>query len=426
MDDPRATLPAPREVPATAAAPATRRRLGVDLARGLAVFGMYAAHTGPDHRSQGWLLGWLVELTHGRASVLFALLAGVSLAIGWGPPDAPGLDPRPRRRTLLARALLFLVLGSLLTGLAAPVPVILAYYGAYYLLAWPFLGLSVRALGIATIVLAATMPQLSFVVRSALDASGWGAAIDQHDPLERACGEGFSDLFLTGVYPAVTWIPFLTAGIALGRVDLDAPSVRRVLAPLALAMVIGAHGATLVAFRWIPGLQAAIDASRSPWWHTMDWGGGPTGPHVDPGPFGTELYGVVGTDTPAWLWVSNPHSGTSFDVVGTLGVAILTLLGCTRLLAARPSWTRYLRPILAVGSMSLTAYLGHIVVLWCLPEEWYFPVGSIQITASLIAGAMLFALAWLRFARRGPAEWVVHALTVRLLRRGGGSAGAAE
>lgn len=406
-----------RDPPTTAPGSSTRRP-GVDLARGIAVLGMYAAHTGPDRTSQGWLFGWLVELTHGRASVLFALLAGVSLAIGWGPPDAPEIDRRPRRATLVARALLFLMLGSLLTALGAPVPVILAYYGAYYLLAWPFLRLGVRSLGVATIALAVTLPQLSFLVRSALDASGWTVRVNEHDPLERACGEGVLDLFLTGVYPAVTWLPFLTAGIALGRVDLDAPRVRRVLGPLAFSMVAVAHGASVAAFRWIPGLQAAIDASRSPWWHTTDWGGGPTGPHVDPGPFGTELFGVVGTDTPAWLWVSNPHSGTSFDVLGALGVAILISLGCTRLLAARPAWTRYLRPILAVGSMSLTAYLGHILVLWCLPATWVFPSGSIQITASLAVGAMAFALAWARYARRGPAEWAMHALTVRLLRRG--------
>ncbi|GAA4547868.1 hypothetical protein [Streptomyces collinus] len=49
----------------------------MDLARGLAVFGMYAAHVGPDP-AQGGVAGHLMELAHGRASALFAFLAGFS------------------------------------------------------------------------------------------------------------------------------------------------------------------------------------------------------------------------------------------------------------------------------------------------------------------------------------------------------------
>jgi hypothetical protein len=49
------------------------RLIGVDLARGLAVFGMYAAHVGPDP-SQGGVTGHLMEPAHGRACALFASL----------------------------------------------------------------------------------------------------------------------------------------------------------------------------------------------------------------------------------------------------------------------------------------------------------------------------------------------------------------
>lgn len=50
--------------PAPAARPPTGRLAGVDLARGLAVFGMYAAHVGPDP-SEPVTMGFLMELTHG-------------------------------------------------------------------------------------------------------------------------------------------------------------------------------------------------------------------------------------------------------------------------------------------------------------------------------------------------------------------------
>lgn len=59
---------------------AVDRLVGIDLARGLAVFGMYAAHVGPDP-GEGGLVGNLMELTHGRSSALFAVLAGFSILL---------------------------------------------------------------------------------------------------------------------------------------------------------------------------------------------------------------------------------------------------------------------------------------------------------------------------------------------------------
>lgn len=45
------------------------RLIGVDLARGLAVFGMYAVHVGPAP-SQDGAIGFLMELAQGRSSAL--------------------------------------------------------------------------------------------------------------------------------------------------------------------------------------------------------------------------------------------------------------------------------------------------------------------------------------------------------------------
>lgn len=88
----------PTGTPATANAsePSTGRLIGIDLARGLAVFGMYAAHVGPDP-SAGGPLGFVLELARGRSSALFALLAGFSLVLitGRPHPGPGGPDGRP-------------------------------------------------------------------------------------------------------------------------------------------------------------------------------------------------------------------------------------------------------------------------------------------------------------------------------------------
>jgi uncharacterized membrane protein len=68
------------------AGPSMGRPLGVDLARALAVFGMFAVHVGPIEAAPGDVGGWLRSLSEGRASALFAMLAGFSLMLIAGGP----------------------------------------------------------------------------------------------------------------------------------------------------------------------------------------------------------------------------------------------------------------------------------------------------------------------------------------------------
>ncbi|WP_244571524.1 heparan-alpha-glucosaminide N-acetyltransferase domain-containing protein [Mesorhizobium carmichaelinearum] len=106
---------------------AADRLAGIDLARGVAVFGMYAAHVGPSP-NEGGQIGNLMELTHGRSSALFAVLAGFSIILITGR-KAPksGVAGRQAIARVAIRALVFLALGPILTYLGAPVAVILDY-----------------------------------------------------------------------------------------------------------------------------------------------------------------------------------------------------------------------------------------------------------------------------------------------------------
>ena len=60
------------------------RILGLDIARGLAILGMAGAHIGETEPFQ-WLdpATW-TDLVHGRSSILFAVLAGISIALMTG------------------------------------------------------------------------------------------------------------------------------------------------------------------------------------------------------------------------------------------------------------------------------------------------------------------------------------------------------
>src|SRR5690349_13078294 len=115
--------------PAPAGGPSTGRLIGIDLARGLAVFGMNSAHVGPDV-TVGGPVGFLLETARGRSSALFALLAGFSLVIITGRPQPrTGTAGRQAVARIMIRAVVLVVLGYALTALDTGVDVILSFYG---------------------------------------------------------------------------------------------------------------------------------------------------------------------------------------------------------------------------------------------------------------------------------------------------------
>ena len=208
--------------------PAGDRVPGVDLARGLAILGMFAAHVGVTSDDFSTGEGWL-SLVHGRSSILFAVIAGVSLALVSGRrtplTGVPALQARTR---ILVRAVLLLALAGLLDVLGTPVALILGFYAAYFVLALPFLRWSPpRLAGLALVVAVLGPPVAYWWPEIMLRAELWL-------PMD---GSGaLTDFLLTGTYPALVWMAFVLAGLAVLGLCLllgSSRAVLRVLAPLA-------------------------------------------------------------------------------------------------------------------------------------------------------------------------------------------------
>ncbi len=387
--------------------PGTPRLVGIDVARGLAVFGMFAAHVGPDP-SDG-VGGLVTELASGRASALFAVLAGLSLAImsGRTRPLTGGAWSRAAGRIAIRGAVLF-VFGTAMTMTGTSVTVILAYYGVFFLLALPFTRLRAPALAAAAAVAAVAGPVLSFVVRRAV-----GDRLDvltTHDPVEVIGGEGLVRLFLTGGYPVLTWMPFLLAGMALGRVDLTGTRTRLRTGVIGAVAAVAGYGGSWFLTRWlgITELTAGGPADAA-----MD---GPE-PAVPSGPGMSGQWrasGVVETDTPLRLLGSTEHTGTTFEILGSTGVAITLVV---LLLAATERWPRVWRPVAAVGTMGLTVYTLHVVAIGALGLS-AGPGEPAHVLPMFVGGAIAFALVWSRFFRRGPLEQLLHVATAPAARLG--------
>ncbi|MET8978393.1 DUF418 domain-containing protein [Streptomyces sp. NPDC004539] len=385
------------------ARPSTGRLIGVDLARGLAVFGMYAAHVGPDP-AQGGFVGHVMELAHGRASALFAFLAGFSIMLITGRrTPKTGRAGRQAVAKVVIRAAILLVLGTLLTMSGTPVEVILAFYGLYFLLVLPLYRLRALPLAVIAGASALVLPQLLYVVQRLLADHEPGGLWTW--PAETG---GVVSLLFSGSYPALTWIPFVIAGMAVARLDLAATVVRTRLALTGAALTVLGYGGSWLALHLVPGALTRLAESG--------WGKGGSGGDGFGG-FGggggsaasawwSDTWGYPTGDTPYGLLVASPHSETTLSVVGNTGVALLVLIGCLAAVDAFARFHRFVKPVIAVGSMSLTAYVFHIAGIHVLGIE-ELPGSPLHVLLGFIVAVTVFAALWSRFFRRGPLEWLL-------------------
>jgi uncharacterized membrane protein YeiB len=369
------------------------RLVGVDLARALAVFGMYVVHIGPPLSATDGVAGRVRYMADGHSSVLFATLAGFSLMLLAGRREPKtGLAGRQAKARIAIRAVVLLALGTVMAMEYGGV-IILGFYGVYFLLALPPVRLRARTLAIIAAALALVTPQLAFALNSLL-TEPIQQSINAYDPLHRLSDVGVLDLLFTGFYPTITWIPFVIAGMALARLDLSATAVQWRVAALGSALTLAAYGMSL--------LLAGKDALRSTAEDGPSSGGSGAMP-LDSGSFEPQA---------STLLTAGPHSGTTFDIIGSVGVAILVIVGATVAMDRLPRLRRLAQPVIAVGTMSLTAYVGHFVAQSVLS----IPTGksSQQSWGQLlmfVLGVIVFAAIWSRFFRRGPLEYLLHAAT---------------
>lgn len=365
------------------------RIVGVDVARCLALLGMMATHILEPVTSSGGLATNHV-IASGRASGLFALLAGVSLALVTGgsrPHSGRLLDAD--RAGIVVRALIIGFLGLLLGDVPTNIAIILVYYAVLFVLALPFLGLGWRPLALLAVVWAVAGPVASMLLRSGLDdpARLVPSFADLATP-----GDLAQSLLLTGYYPAIGWFAYLLAGLAVGRLDLRRASV---------AARVAAVGAVVAAVTWVVSADLTGDAAVRAALLRSDTGGATTWSELrrqlDLGSYGT-------TPTDSWWWLVpiGPHSGTAFTFLHTIGCS-LAVLGLA-VLAARVA-PRIWAVAFGAGAMTLTLYSLHIVML--TPEVP--PIDEPSSYRTQVVVVLLIGVLYALMRRRGPLEAMVGA-----------------
>jgi uncharacterized membrane protein YeiB len=344
------------------------RLVGVDVARALALLGMMAAHVGgvAEELDVTDPSTWSA-VVNGRSSTLFAVLAGVSVGLVSGRTAPPGPPAIGRVRARLAiRAAVVVAVGLALMLLGTPVYVILPTYGALFLLVLPVL----RWPRWALLVLAAVCAVASAPVALALV------------PLYGDAGMFAVQLGL--VYPVVTFLAYVLVGLAVGRTGLEARGRQ---------VALLASGALVALAAYLVGNRSA-----------------PLPPDVGYAFPGVPWISSLGTDS-VWAQVflsPRDHSSSLVDVAGTSGVAVAVIGLCTLLFDGRGAVvSRMASPLAAIGSMPLSIYALHLVVIAALPA---LP-DSAAAWAWFALGSAAFAMLWRRYLRRGPLERVTATLT---------------
>jgi uncharacterized membrane protein YeiB len=377
-------LPAPPDV-------AARPRLaGVDAARGVALVGMAAVHIFPSRTDDG-AESLVYAVASGRSAALFAVLAGVGIALA--SRRLRGTARRRFRVALVVRALLIALIGLALPLFDAGVAVILVYYALLFLVAIPLLGLGAWRLALLAVAAAVVAPLVSFVLRDG--DSGLAAANPTFGTVAADPAGVLEALVLTGYYPVLGWTAYLCAGLAVGRLWLSSRVVAAGLLGVGVALAALASGASWLLLEAFGGLERIAAAGQ------LD---GDVAAAVERTRFGT-----VPTTTPWWLATDAPHSTTPFDLLHTTGTA-LAVIGAALLLVS--VFRGLLLPLAAAGSMPLTLYCLHVVVLGTLSRGDPLVFWGVQVVAALVLATL-----WRRFARRGPLEGLVAAVTSRLRTR---------
>jgi len=369
------TAPDPARDPARlrgidgAARDASRLR-GIDAARGLAVLGMMAAHVAvPRTLALDDPASWLA-IADGRSSILFATLAGVSIALMSGR-DRPvdGADLARVRLRILVRAVCLFLLGGLLAALQTYVAVILEVYAVLFVALLPLLRWRASRLLALAAGAAVALPVATTALAIHFDAS-----LMRPDP--------FVILLVTGHYPALTWVAFAIAGLGIGRLALGSARVQLLLVTVGAGLAVLAYGGSAL-------LEAALPAPP-----------------------------------PGWEFILStlPHEGSPFEVVGSGGVAIAVVGLGLRVAALLPA---ALVPLEAVGQLALTVYAVHIVVIDLVAPDGDLIADDGAYLAFVVV-TLALCLLWTRILGRGPFERALGAVARRTSDAVGRTAPAAD
>ncbi len=357
------------------------RMPGVDLARGLALVGMFAAHLVAIPALQWSDPQTWAGLVVGRSSILFATLAGVSLTLAFPehrrPPQSVDVSGPSTTVRLLSRAVAIWVVGAILLLLEVPVIVILPAYAVLFACAVVLIRLRTRTL----FMLAAGISVVTPFMVTAIDR--YVTVLQPGHP---------SQLFnlLGWNYPFLLWAAFVAAGIGAGRLLRDPRQG-------AVILLLVGTGSAVIGYAGFGTIGERALAQTS-----------------------------AQTGTPGmgrWLLTAfqdTPHASGVGEAFGSGGFALAVLALSVLICSTSLRWLMW--PLRAMGAMPLTAYVSHLVIwrVWMLMQPGRASIQefrALQPFWPMTIGVMIGCMVWTLTVGRGPVEEFVNRVASALALR---------
>jgi uncharacterized membrane protein YeiB len=337
---------------------------GLDIARGLAVLGMFTAHTISVSDPDG---GFVVldELAGGtRPRMLFALVGGISLGLLVANTERTSI-----RRQVAIRGIALVALGLLLQTFFSGVSIVIDEWGLLFLLMLPLLFVPSGWLmvGAAAAIVAGHLAV----------SAGVGQRLDggPKTTTEAVAAQALSWLF-TGSYPLVTWLPSIVAGYLLARADIRRPITQKWMAALGSGFFV---------------MGLVLTSALDPAGELATW----------PAALTNQLsaLGFAATLVAVLVWFTSARVGDAGSVAG-----------------------RILFPLAAAGSMPLTVYTVHVLVLgawYAVDPAGWAPDATTWVVFTVVT--LVTAPVWRLTVGHGPLEWMLARLSGRRRRQGGSS-----
>jgi uncharacterized membrane protein YeiB len=363
--------------PSTISPAIAQRIAGYDVARSVALLGMFVGHFAAgftwDSTRPAWLATFLDNYLTGRQTATFFVLAGVGLTLMTRRSVASG-DPQAiaqARKTLIYRGLFLLALGFA-TLVRVPWD-ILRVYGVSLLLASQLITASNRRL-----LLGALGAVLGFVILYlVLDFKEYwvwpSGAVPTYRHLWTPLGL-VRNLFFDGYRSVFPWTGFVLFGMWLGRHDLCKVAVNNRVLLWGLCAWVFAEVISALGISYIHA-------------------------HAD------------GLDVEATEAVITTRSMPALPlfVLATGGAAVTVIALTVRLVAAWPG--RHWQPLVATGQLALTWWIAHLLFLDIAQHLVLLPLARLPVASAygvfFFAVAVLTSWLWKMVFRTGPLEWVM-------------------
>ncbi|UII55840.1 DUF418 domain-containing protein [Cytobacillus spongiae] len=355
----------------------TKRIVGFDLARALAILGMVIVNYKLSMKAEGAGPEWLVAFTgafEGRASAIFVLLAGIGISLMTRQARMSLLKDTIRKNqiTIWKRSVFLLGLGLGLSLLGWDAD-ILHYYAVYLLIASFFISASNKILLTSTLTLLVS----SQIFQLLFDyTKGWDTSFQSYETFWTVNGF-ISNLLFNGYHPIFPWVCFFLFGMWFGRLDFNNKKLRINM------LIISIVGATI--FEATSYLLIQVTSTS------------------------------LGLEIAQYLFSTKPMPPNMFYMLASTSTALIVILLCVYLSETLKNGA-ITKAFVYTGQMALTHYVGHFLLLFVFHLAGQLDKSSSLFFSTICAFsffffAMIFSIVWKKFFERGPIELVMRKIS---------------